>query len=64
MLIKGPDVAPIDLCPSEVLFPRSTALVQVQGIGSTAKVIQGDIPACGNSVVHVVDTVLLVRCST
>lgn len=38
-------------------------VVQVLGIGSTATILQGDIPACGgaiNSVVHVVDTVLLV----
>ena len=34
-------------------------MLQVKGIGSTAKIIDPDLPACGPSVVHVVDTVLL-----
>lgn len=33
--------------------------LQLQGIGSSAKILQGDIVACGPAIIHIADSVLL-----
>ena len=35
------------------------SVMQLKGLGSTAAILQAGIPACGPSLIHVIDTVLL-----
>ena len=41
--------------PKSMLFGRLPSCVQLQGIGSSARILQGDLAACGPSVIHVID---------
>ncbi|KAL3153698.1 Expansin-B5 [Trebouxia sp. C0010 RCD-2024] len=38
---------------------NSGSTVQLKGIGNSANILQGDIPACGPSVIHITDSALL-----
>ena len=42
-----------------VRVARRECLMQIQGVGSSANVIQADLRTCGASVVHIIDSVLL-----
>lgn len=41
------------------LLTKCLCPLQVQGVGSYADILQGDIPACGPSFIHIIDHVLL-----
>ena len=35
------------------------SLVQIQGTGTSANILQADIPACNSNVIHIMDGLLL-----